>query len=547
MKDLLKNTIVLITVLMCLGAFLRFYNLNWGAPFYFHPDERNIASSISQLRFPNQMNPNFFAYGSLPIYKIYSTGLIINQFRNFQLPFNQAIIIGRFYSAILSTLLIPLIYIIGKKIHNKKTGLLASFFTATSVGLIQFAHFGTFEIWITFFSLILFLECIYILKRVNVKDALIVGLLLGILVSIKISNAVFIIIPFLSLLLTDYANQEKDKNRLSILKLVARKIVLMGMMLAVGIVIYFITNPYVIFDFPSFKNSINYESGVALGTTNVFYTHEFFNSVPVLFQFTRVYPFLLNPLLTFLFIPSFFYISWVSIRTKNKNFLLLITLYLILFLSQAFLFVKWTRYMLPTIPYTYLIISIALTSLLREVRVVSRIKFQVLSIIGTFCLIFTFSYFITVLVKPDTRIIAAQWASKHLDANKNTISESYDLGIIAFNSHFSHITLCDFYYYEKNPYPCNGISLDQTLARSSYIVLPSERLLKMAITQKEHFPKRYKFYSKMFNDNSKYQLVYKTPCDIFCKIIYLNNPLTSYEQTANVFDRPTVYIFNYTE
>jgi len=102
MKDLLKNTIVLITVLMCLGAFLRFYNLNWGAPFYFHPDERNIASSISQLRFPNQMNPNFFAYGSLPIYKIYSAGLIINQFRNFQLPFNQAIIIGRFFYSIIS-------------------------------------------------------------------------------------------------------------------------------------------------------------------------------------------------------------------------------------------------------------------------------------------------------------------------------------------------------------------------------------------------------------------------------------------------------------
>ena len=52
-------------------VFFVFYNLNWGAPFYFHPDERNIASSIVQLKFPDNLNPNFFAYGAFPIYLIF--------------------------------------------------------------------------------------------------------------------------------------------------------------------------------------------------------------------------------------------------------------------------------------------------------------------------------------------------------------------------------------------------------------------------------------------------------------------------------------------
>ena len=115
MKKFFTNkTNLLLLVLIFIGALLRLYNLNWGAPFYFHPDERNIAAAISQLRFPEQMNPHFFAYGSLPIYVIYFTGYITNFLLQFvyreAIPlsptFDQAIIISRVYSALFSVALI---------------------------------------------------------------------------------------------------------------------------------------------------------------------------------------------------------------------------------------------------------------------------------------------------------------------------------------------------------------------------------------------------------------------------------------------------------
>src|SRR3989344_5461922 len=99
-----RSLIILFSVIV-IGAFLRFYNLNWGQPFYFHPDERNIASSVSQLKFPYQMNPNFFAYGSFPIYLIHFTVTIVNFFSKAQDIFVQSIIISRFYSATLSLLI----------------------------------------------------------------------------------------------------------------------------------------------------------------------------------------------------------------------------------------------------------------------------------------------------------------------------------------------------------------------------------------------------------------------------------------------------------
>src|SRR5258706_8715206 len=113
-----KNKIFIAVLLLTLsGTLLHFYNLNWGAPWYFHPDERNIASSVSQLQFPTQMNPHFFAYGTLPIYTIYFTGLMSNLIATCHLslvtclsaealakvdhvPFEQAIVISRFYSAL---------------------------------------------------------------------------------------------------------------------------------------------------------------------------------------------------------------------------------------------------------------------------------------------------------------------------------------------------------------------------------------------------------------------------------------------------------------
>lgn len=158
-----KRTALILFILIILGTILRFTNLNWGSPFYFHPDERNIASAVTQLQFPDQLNPHFFAYGGLPIYTIFFLGLSTNFFSvcHFSLntchvPFEQAIIISRLLSASLSVLLIPLLYLVGEKLYGKKAGLIAAAFATFSVGFIQFAHFGTYEMSLAFFSTLLF-------------------------------------------------------------------------------------------------------------------------------------------------------------------------------------------------------------------------------------------------------------------------------------------------------------------------------------------------------------------------------------------------------
>jgi hypothetical protein len=531
-----KNSAFLLIIPICLYALACFYNLNWGAPFYFHPDERNIASSVSQLKFPRQMNPNFFAYGSLPIYTIYFTGVFANALSHTTLPitdvsFSQAIIISRFFSALFSLSLIPCAFLIGKKIKDEKTGLLAALFISTSVGLIQFAHFGTFEMWLTFFTLVLFGICLKIIEKKGFLYIILAGIILGILIGTKISHITLLLLPILALFFK--ISKLSITNTLSFLKQIT-------LLLITCALVFSITNPYVLFDYHSFKSSMGYESQVAFGTLPVFYTGEFKDSIPIVFQFLHVYPFILNPVLTVLFIPSFIYLLLIAIKRKHIPFMLLASCFMLLFFSQAFLYVKWTRYMIPTLPFIYLICAVALSLLIRHKFFP---KYLILGLLIGINFLFSISYFITAFLQEDTRIAAKKIATQFIPPTTPILSEVYDLGITPFNDTFSNIKLFNFYDLDNNSSGSTPAVLDQQLAASRYIILPSQRVLKTRTEKAKKYPNANIFYSSLLTQTNGFQKIYETPCNIFCKIVYLNNPIYAFEETASVFDRPTVMIF----
>lgn len=544
----LKNNkaYILFFALIIFTLITRFYNLNWGAPFYFHPDERNIASSISQLQFPNHLNPHFFAYGSLPIYLIYFTGVLYNLilFLLHQttivtvVNFSGAILISRLYSAIFSLLLIPSLFYIAKKLYGKKAAFTAAFLGATSTGLIQFAHFGTFEMWLTFFGLWLFYFCYKLIEKITWTSILITSLILGILISVKVSSLVLLLLPMISLI----PQYKKTYKLLDFKKYLPKLLLQVLVLVVIPLVIFVLTEPFMILDTQSFLGSLHYESDVATGALPVFYTKEFLNTTPFIFQIFEVYPFLLNVFVEALFIISFFFITLSGIKRKSKQEILLILFYLFTFTSQAVLFVKWTRYIVPTLPFIYLFIAVALTSFFRKKILPVKYNYITVSLFTVLCLVLSLSYFITVFVKPDTRIQAATWAQAHILPNSKILSETYDLGIIPFNQYFSNITLFNFYDLDNNSYVSSPQSLSLQLLQNSYIILPSQRLAKISQIKDKQLPKTYAFYHNLLNGKLGFILQYRTTCDILCKLTYLGNPVFSFEETANIFDRPTVYI-----
>ncbi|MBA3723613.1 MAG: glycosyltransferase family 39 protein, partial [Candidatus Levybacteria bacterium] len=492
LKQYLSHQKAIVILLTLVGAVLYFFNLNWGAPYYFHPDERNVASAVTQLQFPNQLNPNFFAYGSLPIYTVFFTGMLSNLLTGSaqinQLSFDQAILIGRVYSALFATILIPLLYVITRSVTTKESpaGVTVAFLAVTSVGFMQFAHFGTFEMWLTFFSVLLFWVSLRMVKKRNITTILLLGLVFGVLVATKISSLALLPIPLLAFLLSFRTKRDESKtlhtSKSKVKNVLFFFISLLLFSFFIGI-FYILTNPFVILDTQSFLSSMRYESSVGLNTLPVFYTQGFYDTTPVLYQFTKIYPFLLNPLITFLLIPSFVYLLWLTCKTKSPQLFLLNSFFLILFLSQAVLFIKWTRYMVPTLPFIYLIIALALANVTAK-----KAKQSLVTLLILINSIFALSYFITAYAQPDTRITAANYAQARIHQDAPILSETYDLGITAFNPALPNITLFNTYDLDANSPDYNEVTWKEALESAEYIILPSQRVLQTRLQNAQRFP-----------------------------------------------------------
>lgn len=524
MNNILKKYRILI-LLTLFGTFLRLYNLLWGAPYFFHPDERNIVYAIMQLSFPHQLNPHFFAYGSLPIYTIFLIANFFSLLTHKPFDFAFIVLLLRLFSAVFSILLIPSLYTIAEKLFSKRIAILAAFLCTWSVGFVQYAHFGTFEMWSTFFTLWLFYFSLQLLKNPTVKNIFITSSIMGILLAIKISNLPLFIFPLIC-----YGIFSVQKKSLKISALFN-----LFIFFAIIGFIYLATNPFALLDGKDFLGSMHYESSVALGTLPVFYTGSFFNTTPIIFQLTKVYPFLLNPLVTACFVVALFFTLFSAGKQKNTKLILLNFYFLLLFLSQAFLFVKWTRYMIPTLPFIYLITANMVEGLSLNVK-----RFTYVAI-GLVSLIFTLSFVKTAYMLPDTRVVAAAWARENIPSSRQVLTEPYDLGVLPFNDNFPNSTLLPLYDIDRNYQALNIVKRD--LSTANIFILPSQRLIHSRLLHKNTFPVGYALYANLLANKTAYKKDYETPCDIYCKITYMGDPLFSVEETASVFDRPTVMIF----
>lgn len=533
------------------GIFFRSYNLSWGSPYFFHPDERNIASSISKLRFPEQMNPQFFAYGSLPIYSIYFTGVIINSSTNFvgvseknvtNVSFEEAIIIGRILSLILSLVLLRLIYSAAKYVGGEACALISVILASLSTGFIQYSHFMTFEMWLTTLTVLLFWLVIKYAESLKFRYFLFAAITMGFLMSVKISSLFLLPFPFAFLFLNNFRDLLKPSNRRVRFEIFEKSILRIVLFLGIIILVMQLTSPFFWVDNKSFLSSIRYETDVATGNIQVFYSQIFEASTPFFFQLLKVYPFILNPVVaifSYIFIPL---ILFKVIKNRDIRILMVALLLTITFFSQLFLFVKWVRYYVPTLPFIYLLISYGITKFIGKktgAYKLGGIIILILLILSSF--IHSFSYFKTVLSSTDTRVEAAEWAEKNIPGNASITSEVYDLGIVPFNPHFENIKLFNFYELENDPEIAS--QLQQTVEESEYIILPSVRVLETRLREPYLFPIGSKFYAQLENGKLGFEKIYQTSCDIYCKILYLKNPVTAYEQTANVFDRPFVIIY----
>ncbi len=477
----------IVITLILLSFFTRFFGLNWDNSYYSHPDENNMATSLSQLTSTN-LNPHFFAYGQFPLYLGYFSLNLVN------IPntFPNSIYILRFYSAIFSLLFLYFSFLLSKKINISSNIFLT--LLIFSPGLIQISHFGTTESFLSF----VFITILYLLIKIYEKPKFIFfiysALLSGLALATKIT-AIFFIWPVV--LMGVY-----KKEFLSTIFFIFATTLL-----------FLIVSPYNWINFNEFLSSMRYETGVASGIIEVFYTRQFLNTTPYIFQFTKIFPYVLG-LPTFI-ISLFGLIIFIKNYSKKYIIWLLIllpvTCYFIYF---GQLFVKWTRFMSPI----FFIFPLFATIF------ISRLKHRHQLLVTGFCIIpgilFFSQYFL-----PNPRVMASNWINKNMPPNSTILSESGNVVDLKLRPDINLINF-DFYTLDSN-YE-NKIELDNLLSTVDYILIPSRRVFKNQ--NNNLFPYTKDYYQNIFSN--KYNLIYQS----------LGRD-ESAEETFTVFDFPTIRLY----
>ncbi|HRP36798.1 MAG TPA: hypothetical protein PLS50_03235 [Candidatus Dojkabacteria bacterium] len=573
MKRFSKYKILLLLIIL-LGAFLRFYNLDWGDQNFFHPDERNIAIATSNINFiRGDYNPDFFAYGSFPIYMIY----IVSKG-----DFETSLLFGRLLSAIFSTISLYLIYLITKNLlfsillkdgeSIKKTNkietysLLAVALAAFSPGLIQFAHFTTFESFLTFEYLLFTFLALKLLNKPSFLNYVFIAVIMGLSVGTKIVSlflvGVFLVIHFFVIL----KGRTNDTNKLKFIIKFPFKFLNNKFFSAVllSILIFVLTNPFIFLDYQNFRNSLNYESSVARGTLPVFYTQQFLETIPFVYQVLYVFPSLISWPLTIFSLFALFYLIIYCLRyglryifkNESKTKLPIIVFTLIGLGYTAFhltMYVKWSRYMVPSIPFLIIAFVIVLVNLsYKRHKMIRLISKSTLFVVSIFAIIQGLTFF-TIYLKPDPRLEAATWLKDDAENSDTFAGEVYDIGMTAFNGAVGNHRITEYDYYNLD----DGIndqaeleSLNKLMDESEYVIVPAERIYPTRVRLKDEFPNGYRHYEQLFEGELGFVKVAE-----FTRTTYLEDlfdisfysggifmPL-NYDETFRVFDQPTVTIF----
>lgn len=158
-----SNLNLLLFFIILIGAFFRFSGINWDSNKHQHPDERYITDVATKIQSVssvkeyfdtststlNPVNHGSYTYGMLPLFTTRIVAEIIHK-----TSYDQIVLVGRVISGVFDMLALWMIYLLAKKLHNKKTGVLAAGLYAATVFPIQMSHFFTVDSFCTVFVIL---------------------------------------------------------------------------------------------------------------------------------------------------------------------------------------------------------------------------------------------------------------------------------------------------------------------------------------------------------------------------------------------------------
>ena len=184
--------------IVVIAATLRFWNIDWGLPHPYHPDEGSLL--VHALGFgTGDLNPHWFRWPSLLMYVVFGLygfyfligkvfgflGAPVDLVRQFLTDVSPFWLIGRAVSAVAGVLTVGMTWRFGRKAFGDFAGLAAALFMAVVYLHVRDSHYATPDVAATFFVTVSMLTALEAAHSGRGRMLVLSGLFAGLAASTK--------------------------------------------------------------------------------------------------------------------------------------------------------------------------------------------------------------------------------------------------------------------------------------------------------------------------------------------------------------------------
>lgn len=521
---------IVLFLILVLALFLRFYGLEWDRGYLFHPDERQLLVVTDGLSFPwppdwplllspqSPWNPQFFAYGSLPIYLLRACASLAG-FYDPDLASIQSIhLVGRALSALFDTGTVWLIYHLGRKLYNQAVGLLAAALVTLTVLHIQLAHFFTVDSLLAFFVVLTVLLAVDLVRKPSLGRGLLVGIAWGMALASKVSAAPLLAVVILAWLFGTLAQPPGRSWPLA-----WGKALLGGALTGLAALATFLFyEPYALIDVAAFLIDVIHEGYMARGVVDIPYTRQFIGTLPYIYPIQQAIIWSMGIPLG---VAGFSAAAGALIQglvalarrqwQRAGELWMPLAWFLPYFGLTGSFHAKFLRYMLPVTPFLCLWAAWALGELTSAQGRLRR-AWRALGVVGVvLILLSTGAYalaYLNVYRQTHPWIQATAWLCKNLPENSRLLIEHWDdplpllQGTGELDCHENY-QVSVFAAYDPDD-TAKLESLLDALENNDYIILSSNRLYNTIPRLPSRYPLTSRYYHLLMGEKLGYELVY---------------------------------------
>jgi len=509
---------------------VRLFRLDWDQHHFFHPDERAIGFAIERLSFsPPQLNPHFFAYGSLPLYVIKCVTALLGNFRASLRGYDASIFTGRALSALWGAATAVLLAMLGVRLYGRRVGLLAGFLLAATVLHVQNSHFATSDIPLAFWILLSLNFLVRVVESGSFRHYLGAGLSAGLAIATKFS-ALPLLLP-IGIAVIDRCRVEKRPRPLFAGACA-------GVVLLVA---FFIGQPYAILDFQSFRNDILEQSRMVRHAGLFPYTNQYVGVPKYVYDLEQMVLWGMGPPLGLAAVAGTIACCLRTVRKRRMAEVILLAGVLPFFAITGSFDVKFPRYLLPIYPLVILWAAVWLEEWAARSRI-GRVA-RGLVVAGTLLWLVAF---MRIYTRPHSEVAASEWFYRQIPAGAKIASQDWDEGFpFALPGERSpeRYRIVTLSYYEPDT-PQKIRKISEELASSDYAVFQTKRIYGAVTRAPKKFPLTVRYFQSLFAGDLGYTLIQ----DVASRpaLLGIQVPDELADESFSVYDHPKILVFRNT-